>query len=427
MLRIGCGILLAGFLAGSASAQSPGATRPGEDCHTTLFGGTSCAQTRAAAKPKPKPAVGACRFGSDAFSRLACVDAKLAALRTNLEQAYQAAKQAAGPNGAPTLGKQQLGWIRERNQKCGIEGKDRVPLQQLRPATKCLEDEINARITALAAGARTQGAARPKQASDLSSSCPSDASPYDRLICSNADLAELDLALRKALQGPKGAATPADERLTADQSHWVRARDEKCGLTDKNSVAANELQNSKPCLERELKDRLAVLAGEFNSTASVGQRAPARVAEAIPEAKPDANTSGQANLSKEMDKIKTALGVTEWVGVGRLARNPYYYKDVVVAVVAKFEQKLSETEAIFTYGGSEIVISGSPAELSNGEPLVVAARVSWNKGVIKPSGDEVLLPAAVYVGSRNCATSCEAIDQLASQRDAPVLPVEVSR
>jgi hypothetical protein len=237
----------------------------------------------------------------------------------------------------------------------------------------------------------------------------------------------LDLALRKALQGLTGGASAADgQRLRTDQSNWVRARDEKCGLAGKNSVAVNELQKSKVCVEQELKDRLAVLAGDVN-TASVGRSAPARVADAVPEAKPDADTSGQATLSKEMDKIKTALGVTEWVRVSRLARNPYYYKDAVVAVVAKFEQKLSETEAIFTYGGSELVISGSPAELSNGEPLVLAARVSGNKGVIKPSGDEVLLPAAVYVRSTKCTTSCEAIDELAVQRNAPELPVEVSR
>ena len=100
---------------------------------------------------------------------------------------------------------------------------------------------------------------------------------------------------------------------------------------------------------------------------------------------------------------------------------------MLVATVAKFEEKLSETEAIFTYEGSEMVITGSPAELSDGKPVILAARVTGNKGVIRASGDEVLLPAAVYVRSTKCTNVCEGLVNLAALRNPPELPVEVSR
>ena len=540
MRHIKWGILLAGFLVGSASAQSPAAI-PGRDCHTTLFGGTSCDQSRAVAKPKEaKPGAGACRLGTDAFARLACADAKLAASRAQLERTYQSAKESAGPNGASALAKQQLGWIRERNQKCGIEAKDQAPLSQLRPAAKCLEDEINARIAALNNAARqTSGGPGP---------CRSSASPYDRLVCANPDLAQLNLALRKALERARGAASPSDrERLNAEQANWIKARDEKCGLSGNDPISIDELQKSKPCIEQEIKGQLVALADDLKFPA-IEQSAPASIPEIVIEPLLETGTPGrevpaatshifrlsavkdgikgqvqcsvvlersaegsndkllakghvkigleenmrvvhlletdtwrpvwdkirsaaqsscnralaaesqrigssdelfeisveggvftassigasaawtvQANVPKEMDKIKTALGVTDWVELTRLARNPYYYKDALVAVVAKFEQKLSETEAIFTYEGSEIVISSSPTELSDGQPMVLAARVKGNKGVIKPSGDEVLLPAAVYVGSTKCTSSCETIAKLAALRNPPELPIEVSR
>lgn len=538
MRRISLGILLAGLLAASASAQSPASiSRP--DCHTTLFGGISCDQSTHPAKPEESKGVGTiCRLGSDAFSRLACADAKLAALRTKLERAYQLAKVSAEPNERQALVQQQLGWIHQRNQNCGIETEDKAPLDQLRQATKCLETEINARIDALNTATKHPPSALM--------SCQSTTIPYDRLICSNPDLAQSDLLLRKAFESSRNAAAASDrERLIANQSDWVSARNEKCGLTGKTPISVDALQKSKSCVEQEIEGRLAVLTGSLN-TSSTGDSAAPSIQQVDLEPLPQTDTFGrgrpgtkfpkfhlstandavkgtvqclqpdrsannseantpppnghikidiedntkvlhlldsdtwmrilgnirsavqtacarafaaehesigslngiveisvtdglffaysggakstwtvQTNLPKEAEETRSALGVTKWVDAAQLSRNPYFYRDMVVGLVLQFDHRIADSEDVFTYRGSPIVVVDAPTGLFHGEPVILAARVQGIKGVIKESGDEVLLPEVIYVGSKNCNRLCTALATLPTLRDGTTTTTEV--
>jgi uncharacterized protein YecT (DUF1311 family) len=513
-----------------------GGSNPQVDCHTTLFGGTTCTQHTA---PSPtQPLSNSCRFGTSAAARLMCAYPKLAAMDSSLAKAYRGAKQVAPPDEQKALLTEQLNWIRQRNQKCGLTGKDNASLDQLRPAAQCMEEEIKARIDAL------QTAFRP-DTDDHATQCQSARSASGRLICADPDLADADLALSRAFHEAEKAAPPYDQkRMEQEQLTWVEARDEKCQLIGKDTASIDELRTAKPCMEHEIKVRFAALiAGgqsKLTGTASAPQsqgvvldpildtdasgqhpaassrsfqalrlsaasdglkgavkcsapltyegtdplahtpfsgkwgtaivldddensyrifetenwvpalnniRNAARSACAAALASgqlrnvanetiaklydlfeviyPDgvfmAYSTGQnsswtvaINAPQARREMKASLGIQTWVDPTQLTRNPYFYKDNVVGVIIRFDHMLPQGEAVFTWNGSDVLVTAIPPNLSRGTDLIVlSGRVRGNKGVIEPSGNEVVMPVLDYVGAANCGNMCQALQKLA--------------
>ena len=115
----------------------------------------------------------------------------------------------------------------------------------------------------------------------------------------------------------------------------------------------------------------------------------------------------QTNLPKARRAVKTDLGIETWVKPSQLTRNPYFFKDSLVGMVIQFDHMLSGNEAVFTRSGAQIFVSGVPPTLfQSKEQVVLAGRVTGNKGVISPSGSETLLPALDYVGAYKCGNTC---------------------
>ena len=96
-----------------------------------------------------------------------------------------------------------------------------------------MKDEIKERIDALQREAQKTEANNSNNANNTNV-CQSAKGASERLICADPDLADANLALSKAYQDAEKAASVDDKaRLAQEQLAWLRARDERCGLTGK--------------------------------------------------------------------------------------------------------------------------------------------------------------------------------------------------
>jgi uncharacterized protein YecT (DUF1311 family) len=117
---------------------------------TALFAGSLSAQ-----QSVPPSTSMTCKSAKGAWARLICADPDLAAVDSILAIAFQDAKDAVSPDVQKLLVKEQQTWTRERNQKCGLTGKDNAPIGVLLSGKQCVEDAIDARIDELQDGTQT--------------------------------------------------------------------------------------------------------------------------------------------------------------------------------------------------------------------------------------------------------------------------------
>ena len=122
---------------------------------------------------------------------------------------------------------------------------------------------------------------------------------------------------------------------------------------------------------------------------------------------PNTPWSVATNLPKARRKVRLDLGIQRWIEPTQLARNPYFFLGSVVGMVVQFDRMASDNAAVFARPGAEIYVNGVPPALFQNQQLVVlAGRVTGNKGVITPSGSAVLMPALDYVGAQPCGDGC---------------------
>ncbi len=236
---------------------------------SALFAGSPSAQQSA-----PPRTTMTCESAKGASARLICADSDLAGVNWILAIAFQGAKGAVSPDVRKSLVKDQLTWMRERNQKCGLTGKDNAPIGALLSSKQCLEDAIEARIEELQDGTQTglisKIAASNGQSVPANSSmtCKSAKGASARLICADPDLAALDSKLAIAFQDAKVAAAPdAQKLLVKEQQTWTRERNRKCGWTGKNNAPMGAPLSGKQCV----KDAIAARIAELQHTASISQ------------------------------------------------------------------------------------------------------------------------------------------------------------
>lgn len=89
-----------------------------------------------------------------------------------------------------------------------------------------------------------------------------------RLICADAELAQLDGELGVAFQKRKAQiSTPDQSKLVADQLAWIRARNTRCDLDGKGNAAIEVLAGAKPCMEDAIRERIAFLTNTVPTAA----------------------------------------------------------------------------------------------------------------------------------------------------------------
>ena len=219
---------------------------------TAVCGGTVCAQQTA---PTGRAENG-CQAATTAAARLICADSHLAAVDSTLAKAYREAKETASPDEQKLLVQEQLAWLRERSEKCGLKGKDAAPIDELRKAKPCVEAEIKARLAALQSG--DQANLVTDSISRTRTACPSAKSASARLMCDDPQLAAMHSALAKAFLDAKKSASPQTQQVLAKkQRTWAQELNQKCGLTGRDSI--DQLRAAKPCLEDAIKAQIAAL------------------------------------------------------------------------------------------------------------------------------------------------------------------------
>jgi len=395
---------------------------------TTLLAGTVCAQQGV---PTSRASI-ACKWARSASTRLICADPDLAAVDSILAIALQDAKEAAPPDAQKLLVKEQLTWTRQRNQKCGLTGKDYAPIGVLLSGKQCMEDAIEARIDDLQDGPQTGSISSQAPAptgqnviitplieaavsAGPGGSGPNELPSFQKLHfsaptegiggiidCSvQSALQGGDLLTNTPLQGKWIVKIAIDDDANSyrmfENDTWTPFLDNLRNAVHSacaSALKSGRLRNAANEPVSELNDAFAAYSPQGLFIAySTSQNTPWTL---------------QTNLPKARKKIKTDLGIQTWVEPSQLMRNPYFFKGSLVGMVIQFDHMLSQNEAVFTRPGAEIFVSGIPPTLfQNKERVVLAGRVTGNKGVISPLGSEVLLPALDYVGAYKCDNVCK--------------------
>jgi uncharacterized protein YecT (DUF1311 family) len=82
-----------------------------------------------------------CAKAKSASARLICSDAELSKADADIGVAYRSALNEGKDEGdRKALKSMQLAWIKTRNSKCGLDGKNNAPVEELTPAKPCLLD-----------------------------------------------------------------------------------------------------------------------------------------------------------------------------------------------------------------------------------------------------------------------------------------------
>lgn len=375
-----------------------------------------------------------CKSARGAVVRLICADPDLAAVESILALAFQDAKRGATPDDQKLLAKEQLSWIRERNQKCGLIGKDYAPLAELRSAQQCLEDAINERIADLQDdGSQTNSISSPVTpqpslnviiAPDVQpaitaapgGSASSELPTFQKLRFS-APANEIDGTIECSVRQPQQGNDPAaigalsgksivKIAINDDANSYRMFENDTWGpfldglRSAAYSACTNALKSGR--LRNSANEPISDLNDAFEAYSPQGLFVAYGVSLTTP-------WTLETNQPKARKTVKSDLGIQTWIEPSQLARNPYFFKGSVVGMVIQFDHMLSDKDAVFERSGAQIFVTGvSAVHFQNRELVVLAGRVMGNKGLVSPMGSEVLLPELDYLGAYKCGNACGA-------------------
>ena len=182
-----------------------------------------------------------CETHRDPANQLFCADPQLIAAGEKLAVAIQE-RLSRLPDRLLAV-EENAEWIRNRNQSCGIFGREPIRLENIEPVTACLLTETEERTDILR---------------DPNFDCLAVNTAAGALICSEPGLAEAELDLNKdalKLIGKLGESDAKD--AFAEFARWTRDRDRKCNLAGKENVPLSELSGSEDCLADTMKQEEA--------------------------------------------------------------------------------------------------------------------------------------------------------------------------
>jgi TPR repeat protein/S1-C subfamily serine protease/uncharacterized protein YecT (DUF1311 family) len=167
-----------------------------------------------------------------------------------------------------------------------------APPQAAPTATEPFEDgeavykRSDSATARLQAGAPQEQILVPRGSEKPSFICAEAKTAASRLICMDAQLAQLDGELGIAFQKRKAQiSSPDQSKLVAEQLSWIRDRNARCELVGKNAAAIEVLASSKPCMLSAIQQRIAYLAQtDVTAAPHLPQLAPPSVAPSGQEA-----------------------------------------------------------------------------------------------------------------------------------------------
>jgi len=134
-------------------------------------------------------------------------------------------------------------WIRSRNLSCGIFDRQGTANLQVAPVKACLLKQTEERIAIL---------------NDPNFDCLATNTTAGMLVCGDPDLAISDKELNGHVLALIGKLKE-DEANTAfsEYARWIRSRDRKCDLDDKDNVPLAELLPAETCLSAQINRKIA--------------------------------------------------------------------------------------------------------------------------------------------------------------------------
>jgi uncharacterized protein YecT (DUF1311 family) len=178
-----------------------------------------------------------CETHKDPANQLFCADPQLIAAGEKLAAAIQE-RLSRLPDRLLAV-EENAEWIRNRNQSCGIFGREPIRLENIEPVTACLLTETEERTDILR---------------DPNFDCLAVTTAAGALICSEPALAEAEMDLNKDTLKLIGKLNETDGKdALAEFARWTRDRDRKCNLAGKENVPLSELSASEDCLADTMK------------------------------------------------------------------------------------------------------------------------------------------------------------------------------
>lgn len=353
-----------------------------------------------------------CGKAKSASARLICSDPELSKADAEMRAEYRSAvndRKDAGEK--KTIRDMQLSWIKSRNSRCGLDGKNNAPIEELQSAKPCFLEEYKHQKLMLATaftGARGGAATPLPVASDAKPAsqprfsvgarykiCADTASKCIR-VCGNQaaceDACNITFAeCKKTLPANAGAQSISAEERAAI-AKIVPERSEE-------SVSSESPQQA---LRKHLIEK------GWRECPNCGAEAIERLADMTLQQRAYQDGINIA-ISQRRNEAISALGVEQFADSLEVANNPFAFKGKVIGSPLQFQRMVSEHEAIFSAGGNTLLLMNVPTTLfrSAGAETFVAFRV---QGINKLPGTEVSLPVAEFVGSRACTPIQNIID-----------------
>jgi len=182
-----------------------------------------------------------CEIHKDPANQLFCADPELIAAGAKLAAAIQERLNRL-PDRLLAV-EENAEWVRNRNQSCGIFGREPIRFENIEPVTACLLTETEERTDILR---------------DPNFDCLAVNTAAGALICSEPSLAEAELDLNKDSLKLIDKLNETDAKdAFAEFARWTRDRDRKCKLAGKENVPLSELSASEDCLADTMKQREA--------------------------------------------------------------------------------------------------------------------------------------------------------------------------
>ena len=236
-------LAVAAALIGTAfSAHAEGTPEPGRSLRDALpqFETNRCAEIK------------------DTAGQLFCGDPDLRSAGTRLNVAVQERLNRIADRRMAIA--ENVEWIRSRNLSCGIFDRQGAANLQVAPVKACLLKQIEQRITIL---------------NDPNFDCLATNSTAGLLICADPDLAIADKELNSQILALIGKLKEDEAKgAFGEYARWIRSRDRKCDLDDKDNVPLDELTSSEACLAAEIDRKTAeVIAAKGNPKRVFGRSA----------------------------------------------------------------------------------------------------------------------------------------------------------
>src|SRR5258708_33319314 len=206
-----------------------------------------------------------CKEVRDAAGQLFCGDPELNAASARLNSAVQD-RMSRLPDRRLAV-EENAEWIRLRNSSCGVFGQQSVRSQTIQSAKACLLKETEERIEIL---------------NDPNFDCLATNTTAGLLICSEPALAMADMELNGLVLGLIAKLKEDEARdAFAEYARWIRTRDRKCDLDDKDNVPLQELSSSAGCMSEYIGQKTAEITAAKGDPKQVFGR---HVSSALPDA-----------------------------------------------------------------------------------------------------------------------------------------------